>query len=183
MKKTDAKKLVLSAMLLAVGIVLPLFTSQIKEIGDTLLPMHLPVMLCGLLCGPFYGLALGFMLPFIRSILFSMPPMYPNAVWMASELATYGLVVGVLYFKFKNKNVGFLYVSLLTAMLSGRIVWGIVKGLLLGVGGKAFPLQAFLVGGFIDAIPGILLQLVLIPIIVKAYERAFAKDAKAETSG
>ena len=45
------QNLVLSAMLLAVGIVLPFFTGQIPKVGSMLLPMHLPVLVCGLVCG------------------------------------------------------------------------------------------------------------------------------------
>ncbi|MBQ9975447.1 MAG: ECF transporter S component [Clostridia bacterium] len=166
MKKQRIKRLVLSAMLLAVGIVLPMLTSQIKEIGDTLLPMHIPVLLCGFICSASYGGAVGFLLPFIRSFIFSMPPLYPNAVWMALELMTYGAVSGIVYSKTRRK-----YLSLILAMLSGRIVWGIAKAVLLGIAGKSFGLAAFITGGFVDALLGIVIQLILIPLIVKAYER------------
>ena len=161
MENIKIKKLVLSAMFLAIGIVLPLLTSQIKEIGDTLLPMHLVIMLCGLVCGAKYGLVAGFILPFLRSVIFSMPPMYPNAVWMAFELATYGFVIGLLWNRFKK-----IYPALIVSMLSGRIVWAVAKTILLGLKGKAFTFEMFLVGGFVDAIPGIILQLVLIPLIM-----------------
>ena len=162
----SVKKMILAAMFLAIGLILPFFTAQVKEIGDSLLPMHFPVMLCGLICGPWYGLSIGFILPFFRSFLFSMPPVYPNAVWMAFELAAYGSVIGLLYQKSPNKNIGSVYFSLITAMLFGRIVWGIAKTILLGIGGKTFGFQAFLAGGFFDAIPGIILQLILIPSIM-----------------
>ena len=125
MKKIKITKLVLSASLLGVGLVLPLLTSQIKEIGDTLLPMHIPVMLCGFLCGANYGFCVGLILPFLRYFIFGMPPIYPNAVWMALELATYGLVVGLLYFNLKTSGLKRVYISLISAMLAGRIVWGI----------------------------------------------------------
>lgn len=166
--KKDEKlmNLILSAMFLAIGMVLPLFTAQIKEIGDSLLPMHLAVMLCGLICGPYYGLGVGLMLPFLRSIIFGMPPLYPNAVWMALELAAYGLVIGLVYFGGKKKSMGRIYLSLVVSMMAGRIVWGIAKGILLGIGGNAFTIQAFLVGGFLDAIPGIVLQFLLIPSLM-----------------
>lgn len=154
-------------MFLALGVVLPFFTGQMKEIGDTLLPMHIPVMLCGLLCGYPYGFIVGLVLPLFRAVTVGMPPLYPNAVWMALELATYGFVIGFLYFRFHKKQMWWLYCCLVTSMVSGRIVWGIAKTLLLGVAGKAFTLQAFLAGGLIDAFPGILLQLVLIPAIMK----------------
>ncbi len=153
-------------MLLAVGIVLPMLTSQIKEIGDTLLPMHIPVLLCGFICSGAYGGVIGFILPFIRSLIFSMPPLYPNAVWMSLELMTYGAVAGALYSKTRKK-----YLSFILAMLSGRIVWGIAKAVLLGIADKSFGLAAFITGGFVDALPGIVIQLILIPLIIKAYER------------
>ncbi len=165
------RQTLLSALFLSLGIVLPFFTSQIKEIGDTLLPMHIPVMLCGLLCGPWYGLSVGLLTPLLRGVMFSMPPIYPNACWMALELATYGFVLGILYYKSKRKDLKWLYFSIFTAMLSGRIVWGIAKAVLLGVGGKTFTLLAFVTGGFLDAILGIVLQLILIPIIVKLIEK------------
>ena len=170
MNKGSHKKTVLAGLFLAIGVVLPFLTAQIKEVGDTLLPMHFPVMLCGFVCGPIYGLGVGLILPFFRSFLFSMPPMYPNAVWMASELATYGLVCGLLYSRFAKKNIVSLYISLIVAMISGRIVWGVVKTILLGLSGKMFSFEAFFVGGFIDALAGIILQLCLIPPIVKAIE-------------
>ncbi len=166
MNNKAVKKMVLSAMFLSIGMVLPLLTSQIKEIGDTLLPMHLPVMLCGLICGPLYGMSVGFILPFFRSLVFSMPPAYPNAVWMAFELATYGAVIGFVYMLFRNKNIVSIYISLIAAMLSGRLVWGIVKAILLGVGGSSFTFKAFFIGGFVDSLLGIVLQLALIPALM-----------------
>lgn len=171
MKKFKVINMVLSALFLSIGIVLPFLTAQIKEIGDSLLPMHLPTMLCGALCGPWYGLFIGFTMPVLRSLLFSMPPMYPSAVWMAFELATYGLVLGLTYKKFKTKGVLGIYISLITAMLSGRVVWGVVKAILLGVGGKAFTVTAFLVGGFVDAVPGIIIQLILVPLVIGIVEK------------
>ena len=161
------KKIIYSAILLSLGMVLPLFTAQIKEIGDTLLPMHLPVMLCGLICGCWYGLAVGTLLPFLRSFVFSMPPIYPNAVYMALELMTYGFVIGLLYSKRKKQSSAYLYFCLVTSMICGRIVWGISKAVLLSLGGKAFTFAAFITGGFVDSLLGIILQLVLIPVIMK----------------
>ncbi len=171
MKREKIKKLVLSAMFLGAGIVLPLLTSQIKEIGDSLLPMHFITLLCGLLCGGAYGGAVGFILPFLRSFIFSMPPLYPNAIWMALELTTYGFVSGFLYSKSKQQNFKTAYISLITAMLAGRVVWGISKAILLGIGGKAFSFAMFIVGGFVDAVPGIVIQLILIPQIINIVEK------------
>lgn len=160
------RRLVVSALFLAIGIVLPFLTGQIKEIGDTLLPMHLPVMLCGLICGWKYGAAVGAMLPFVRSALFGMPPIYPNAVWMAAELMAYGAIIGLVYAALGKQRLRDVYIALVSAMLGGRVVWGLVKALLLGVADKPFPLSAFLLGGFVDAAIGIVLQLLIIPPIM-----------------
>ncbi len=164
MNKEHAKRLVTAAIFLALGMALPFLTAGIKEVGDSLLPMHLPVFLCGLICSWRYGLAVGLLVPLLRGLLFGMPPLYPNALWMAAELATYGLTVGLLYPRLRFR--GGLPLSLVSAMLAGRIVWGITKAALLGVGEGGFTLAAFWVGGFLDAIPGIVLQLLLIPPIV-----------------
>ncbi len=166
--KRNFKKIIICAVFLSLGVVLPFFTGQIKEIGDTLLPMHIPVMLCGLICGGKYGFAVGLFLPFLRSCVAGMPPLYPNAVWMSLELATYGFVIGALYFSFKKKQtVLWLYCSLVVSMICGRIVWGVSKAVLLGVSGKAFTFEAFILEGIIDSLFGILLQLLLIPAIIK----------------
>lgn len=178
MKKQSILNLVLSAMLLAVGLVLPLLTGQIKEIGDSLLPMHLPVMLCGLICGWKCGGAVGLILPFLRSLTFGMPPLYPTAVWMALELAAYGLVIGLLFSRKKEYSRVYLLVCLAVSMLSGRVVWGIAKAILLGVADKPFGLEAFLIGGFADAVPGLILQFVLIPLIMEVIYRSRIWRAK-----
>ncbi len=171
MKKENTKKLVLSALFLALGAVLPFLTMQIKEIGDSLLPMHIPVMLCGVICGWQYGAAIGFILPLLRGIIFGMPPLYPNALWMACELLTYGLVIGFMY-RLLPKKFPYIYIALITSMLCGRIVWGIVKALLLTGGNSPFTFAAFWTGGFVDAALGIALQLIIVPLVVKVLKRA-----------
>lgn len=159
-------KLVLSAMFLALGLVLPFLTGQIKEIGSMLLPMHIPVMLCGLVCGWQYGLIVGAVVPIMRSALFAMPVMFPSAIAMAFELATYGFVIGILFQKARWKCIKSLYRCLLISMVAGRVVWGIVQCILLGLGDDGFTLSMFLSGAIINAIPGIILQLLLIPTIM-----------------
>jgi len=171
-QRARTMKLVLTAMFVAMGMILPLLTGQIKEIGDSLLPMHLPILLCGLLCGGGWGLTAGLLTPFLRSVSFGMPPLYPNAVWMAAELGTYGLVIGLVSALLGNKHtVGRIYFALLSAMLAGRAVWGVAKALLLGVADKPFTWAMFWAGGFLDAIPGIVLQLILIPVIALTVQR------------
>ncbi len=179
MKMKKTKTLVLSGLFLAIGMLLPLLTGQIKEIGDSLLPMHIPVLLCGAICGWPYGAIVGLSLPFLRSATFGMPPIYPNAVWMALELAAYGLVMGLLYGLGKKHRRGYVYFCLVIAMLAGRVVWGVSKAILMGVAGKSFGMAAFLAGGFADAVPGIILQLVAVPAILALVERMNRKGGAA----
>ena len=170
-KKNKVKTLVMAGLFLALGMVLPTLTGNIKEIGDSLLPMHLAVMLCGVICGCQYGLAVGLLMPFLRAVFFGMPPIYPNAIWMALELAAYGFVIGFLYRRRKTYSRAYLFCCLVASMFAGRAVWGVAKAVLLGVGGKPFGIKAFLVGGFIDAIPGLILQFILIPLVVELLEK------------
>lgn len=165
-------RLVLSGLFLAIGYVLPFVTGQLRELGQMLLPMHFPVFLCGLICGWKYGAAVGLLLPITRSLIFGMPVFYPMALAMAVELAVYGFTVGICYGLSKKKGVIAVYVSLLIAMLSGRIAWGIMQVILLGIRGTGFSLSAFFAGAFFNAIPGIILQLILIPATILALTHA-----------
>lgn len=159
-------------MMLALCLVLPFLTGQIPEIGNMLCPMHLPVLLCGFLCGPWFGGAVGFVAPLLRWALFSMPPM-PMGIAMMFELAAYGVFAALLYRAFADRKEGFrLYGALIGAMLLGRIVWGIARWVLLGAVHLEFSLAIFVTSGFLQAIPGILAQLILIPAIVYALRRA-----------
>lgn len=170
MKNPKIKNTAVAAMLLAAGLVLPFITGQLQRFGNMLLPMHIPVLLCGLICGWQYGLIVGFITPLLRSAIFTMPQMYPNAVAMAFELAAYGSVAGFLYSHSKWQCTRALYKSIFASMLTGRIIWGIVKSALLGFDG--FTLYTFFAGAFINAVPGIILQLIVIPAIMVALNRA-----------
>ena len=161
-----------AAMMLALGLVLPFFTGQIPQIGSMLCPMHLPVLLCGLLCGWRYGLAVGFLLPPLRFALFGAPPLFPTGIAMAFELAAYGFLSGFLYARSRWQCVVALYRCLILAMLGGRIVWAAAQVILSGVSGQAFTWQMFLSGAFLTAVPGIVLQLVFIPMVMVALDRA-----------
>lgn len=169
--KESTKKLTLSAMFTALGLVLPFLTGQIPQFGSMMLPMHIPVFLCGLICGWKYGLVVGFILPLMRSMIFGMPKIFPTACSMALELATYGLVAGLLYSASHWQCIRALYRSIIVAMLSGRAVWGIVQMILLGVTGGHFTWQMFIAGAFLNAIPGIIIQLILIPSVMIALNR------------
>ena len=170
MKPVNVKQLVLSALFLAMALVLPFLTGQIPEIGSMLCPMHIPALLCGYFCGWPWGLTVGLIAPVLRSLLFGMPPMFPVAICMAFELATYGAVSGLLYHKLP-RNKASIFVSLLVAMVAGRLVWGAARFLCAGLDVSAFGLSAFWAGAITTAIPGIVVQLVLIPILVMALEK------------
>ena len=165
MKNSYIKKITLSAMFLAIGLVLPFLTGQIPEIGSMLLPMHIPVLLCGLICGWQYGGAVGLIVPLLRNVLFGMPPM-PGAVSMAFELAAYGLIIGLMYKLLRRKGILSIYLSMIVSMTAGRVVWGVAQWIVLGIKGTGFTLKMFLAGAFINAVPGIVLQLILIPAIM-----------------
>lgn len=170
-RKKPIINLTLAAMFMAIGLVLPFLTGQIKQIGSMLLPMHIPVFLCGLICGWQYGLIVGFVLPILRSMVFGMPILFPTGIAMAFELATYGVVIGWLYSHSRWQCVIALYRCMIMAMLAGRLVWGVVRIVLLGINGNGFTWQMFIAGAFLNAIPGIILQLILIPAIMVALNR------------
>lgn len=170
MQKKSAARLAVAAMCLALCLVLPFLTGQIREIGNMLCPMHLPVLLCGFLCGWPWGLAVGAIAPILRSALFGMPLMFPIAVAMAVELAVYGFVTGFLSARLPKK-IGWTYAALVAAMLLGRAAWGAVRLLLAGLSGSAFTWAMFLSGALTTAIPGIAAQLILVPVIVAAIRR------------
>ena len=176
MKNERTKKLAYAALFLALCLVLPLLTGQIPQIGSMLLPMHIPVLLCGLVCGWQYGAAVGFVAPLLRSLLFTMPKLYPVAIAMAFELLTYGLVIGLVYRRLAKKGMVGGYAALVTAMVAGRLVWGVAEVVLLGLNGNAFTAQAFLAGALLNAVPGILVQLILIPAVMAALQKAGAVE-------
>ena len=174
MRKNEIKKLTLSAMFLAMAFIMPFLTGQIPQIGSMLCPMHIPVLLCGFFCGAPCGIGVGFIAPLLRSITLGMPPMFPKAFCMAFELATYGFIAGCLYNRLPKKKIN-VYVSLISAMVIGRLVWGFVMFGCMGFDISQFGLSAFLAGAVLNAIPGIVIQIIFIPILVIALEKAVNK--------
>ncbi len=170
MKRNEIKKLTLSAMFLALAFVIPFLTGQLPQIGSMLCPMHIPVLLCGFFCGAPWGLVVGLIAPILRSFTLGMPPMFPKALCMAFELAAYGFIAGWLHNKLPKRKVN-VYVSLLSAMVIGRLVWGIVMFCCMGFDASKFGLSAFLAGAVLNAVPGIVIQIVLIPILVISLEK------------
>lgn len=174
-RRNDIKKLTLSAMFLALAFVMPFLTGQIPQIGSMLCPMHIPVLLCGFFCGAPWGFAVGFVAPILRSLVLGMPPMFPTAICMAFELGAYGFVAGLLHNKLPKKKV-YVYVSLLAAMVIGRVVWGLAMFACMGFDTSEFGMAAFVSGAITTAIPGIILQIVLIPILVITLSKVINKE-------
>ncbi len=158
-------KMVLAALFLALAYVMPFLTGQIPEIGSMLCPLHIPILLCGFICGWPWGLLVGFIAPLLRSLTLGMPPIFPTAVCMAFELATYGAVAGLMHKLMPKKKI-FIYCSLIIAMIIGRMVWGVAMYVCVGIYGDGFTFTAFITGAFINAVPGIIVQIVLIPMLV-----------------
>lgn len=172
---------VLSAIFLALALVLPFLNLQIPEISSILCLMHIPVILCGFICGWPYGLIVGFTAPLLRSLVFGMPLLFPTALSMSFELATYGFV-SAMFYKLFPKKIGFIYLSLVIAMLIGRAVWGISMFACFGFNYHKFGISAFLTGAFVNAIPGIILQIVLIPGLIIIYDKIKDKS-KGDQNG
>ena len=179
MSSLQVRKMTYAALYLAIAMVLPFITGQIPEIGSMLCPMHIPALLCGFMCGWPWGIAVGLAAPILRSVVFGMPAMFPGAVAMAFELAVYGGTAGLLYRLLRGKK-GAVYAVLVISMIAGRIVWGIVRVILAGLSGNSFTWALFIAGAVTNAIPGIILHIVLIPVLVMVMERAGLSLNKAK---
>ncbi|MCL2081259.1 MAG: ECF transporter S component [Oscillospiraceae bacterium] len=166
-KRKHLSNLIIAAVCLALAMVLPFLTGQILQIGSALSPMHIPVFLCAFFCGPYYAVIVGAVSPLLRFVLFGMPPIFPIGAAMCFELAVYGLAAGLLYKTLPQKK-GFVFASLIAAMLCGRVVWGAAMAVLSGAAGNAFTWRMFLAGAFTNAIPGIILHIILVPAVVIA---------------
>ncbi len=162
----ETKNLTKASLFLSLGLIFPYIFHLTGMAGTVFLPMHIPVLLCGFILGERYGLLVGFITPLLNSLLTGMPPIYPTGVSMALELATYGFITGYLY---KNKDMH-IVISLVIAMVLGRVVSGASNYLLLTMGGKPYTFEIFLASAFIKAIWGIVLQLAFIPVIVKSID-------------
>lgn len=162
MNKT--KRLTITAMCLTIGIILPQILHIIPNAGQVLLPMHIPVLVCGFICGPFFGLLNGFMTPLLSHLIFAMPPA-PMLGQMLIELSVYGLMTGLLnkIIVIKNENIK-NYAVLILSMLTGRMIYGIANMLVFKAG--SYSLSIWLTAAFVTALPGIVIQLVIVPLVV-----------------
>ena len=169
--RKSVKKLVYAGVCLALCMVLPLITLNNQQLGNAFCLIHIPVLLCAFLCGPWYALLIGAVAPYLRFAIFWMPPLFPTGVSMCFELAAYGAVCGLLY-KHLPKKTSSIYISLIVAMLAGRLVWGAARAVLTMVSNTEFTWTLFFAGAFVTALPGIVLHIVLIPIIVLSLKKA-----------
>lgn len=166
---SNVKKMVVSSLLIAIGVALPLAFHSIPNAGGIFLPMHIPVLLCGMLCGVPYGLVCGIITPLLSSLLTGMPPppMLPS---MVCELAVYGTAAAALLRFTRAKNTYMrTYIALVGAMLSGRIVCGVLNALIFKAGN--YSMQMWTASAFVTALPGIALQIILIPSVLIAIKR------------
>lgn len=169
MMLSNVKRLVLTAVCAALCVVLPMAFHAFPNGGSVFLPMHIPVLLCGLICSWPYGLVCGLLGPFLSSVLTQMPPLayLPS---MMVECAVYGCVAGAMMRLVHTKKIYCdLYISMGTAMVLGRFIAGVVKALILAPG---TPIFAWVTTSLVEGIPGIVIQLALIPSIVYTLMRA-----------
>lgn len=164
------RQLILSSLMIALGIVLPFLTGSSPELGSVFLLMHIPVLLSGLMLGGKYGLIIGLMTPLLRSILFVAPPLYPIAIVMAFELSAYGFFIGWIHQRLSNKPLN-VFISLMTSMLIGRFCWGLGASILYPLAGLNFGLNIFLLTAFVKGLPGMAIQLVMIPTLYFSLNR------------
>lgn len=165
------RNMILAAMMLALSWLMPFLAALNPTIAKIISPMHIPIFLCGFLCDLPWSPIVGFAAPLLRSLTTGMPALYPNALAMSFELATYGLVTTLLVRVLPDRPLS-VYLSLIGAMIAGRLVWGIVSLVLYGLGGTPFTFQMFLAGAFINAAPGITVHIVVIPAVILALRRA-----------
>ena len=172
---SDIKKIVITAMLISMGIVLPMVFHMIPQGlgGRVLLPMHIPVLLVGLIVGPFFGFFAGLMTPLLSSMTTGMPAAGITVYRMMAELSVYGLMAGLtMRLVHTRQAMVDLYISLVVAMFAGRVAAGIVQAFLLLGGVGRFGIGLWVTGYFYTSLPGIILQLIVVPSIIIALERA-----------
>ena len=164
------RQLVLTALFTAIGVVLPQAFHAIPNAGSIFLPMHIPVLVAGFAVGPLFGAICGFLTPLLSHLIFGMPPAMMLGQ-MLCELTVYGLLTGLLNRFVTNKNALVKnYIVLIGAMLGGRLIYGVLNALIFRAG--SYSLQAWVSAAFVTALPGIVIQLVLIPILVERLQKA-----------
>lgn len=173
MIQSKTKRITATAFFIALGILLPSAFHLVGKAGSVFLPMHIPVLLCGFLCSASYGALCGVLVPLLSSLITGMPPIFPIGISMMLELASYGFLAGVCYEKFGRR----IYPALITSMIGGRIVCGIANAFLFNMAGKAYGFQAFVSGAFVVALPGIVIQLILLPLLIISLKKVLRSES------
>lgn len=173
MKQNQTKQLVLSGVFIAIGIVLPMVFHMFQGGGTAFLPMHIPVLLAGFFLSVPYALAVGVLTPILSSVFTGMPPIFPVLPFMICELATYGVMASILSRKYKLN----VYISLIGSMVVGRIAAGAAVWVLASFFAAKLPSPTiFIAGAVTKGIPGIVIQLVIIPVIIIALKKSNKLD-------
>lgn len=172
-KNSKTYTLTVTAVLIAVGLVLPFVTGQIPAIAKIISPMHIPAYICGLTCGVIPGIAMGVITPLLRCVLFGMPAL-PSAIPMCFELSVYAAICGFAYPRLRavGSHLWAMLGAMAAAMVLGRIVGGAAKALVMGVTGNGYSFGIFFTAYFVNSAPGALIHLVLVPAVVAALEKA-----------
>lgn len=163
----NTKKLSLSGLLIALGLILPIVFHAFGGAGKIFLPMHLSVLVAGFLLPPVNALAVGMLTPFLSSVLTGMPVTFPMMPIMIVELGTYGLVISLL----NKKRIKSIYVKLIVAMVSGRIMAGVMVFAMANIVGLKMKALVFVQGSILTGLPGIVVQLIMIPLVVKLLDQ------------
>ena len=172
-RKFETKEIVLSGLLLASGIILPMAFHLFGMTGPIALPMHIPVLIGGFLLSPHLALLLGILTPLISGLLTGMPVLFPMAIIMAFELGTYGLTASLLTTKLKLTAIS----SLIISMIAGRIAAGLTVAVLVQLFGIKMNPFIYVKGSVITGLPGIIIQLFFIPSLIFAINKYLKKPA------
>ncbi|SCG81630.1 hypothetical protein DW1_0009 [Proteiniborus sp. DW1] len=172
-KRFTTRDLVVTGLLLALGLVTPMMFHFFGGTGPVFLPMHIPVLIGGFVLPPFLALLLGMVTPLVSSLLTGMPVIFPMGVIMFFELGIYGLVASLASRKLRLAPI----LSLIIAMIAGRVAAGIVVFVLSSGFGIQMNSIAFVKGAIVTGLPGIVIQMILIPSLVYAINK-INKNAK-----
>ena len=183
-RSSNVQRLVIAAVLIALGLVLPLFLGQVQVFMQGVSPMHIPALLAGLTLGPIWGVAVGAITPILRGFVFGMPPLMPTGVSMAFELAAYGCLTGLIYplfvRRFEKNHLPAILLSMLIAMVLGRFVGGAAQAILQTTRGNQYAFSTFVTAYFVKTAVGAVLHLIAVPLITLALERAKLSPLMAE---
>ena len=166
-ERNNTKKIIIAGLLLALGVIIPMIFHSTGIAGNVFLPMHIPVLIGGFLLPPYLALFLGMLTPLVNSLVTGMPPMFPMAIIMIFELGVYGMVASLLYRKLEMPSI----IALILSMIAGRIMVGVVAFILATFFAAPIEPMSFIMLGVTTGIPGIIIQIILIPSLIHSIVR------------